>query len=133
MWIDDLPTMVFTRIKAEGTKRLKQRYPDIFFTNSDRVQTQAKFPTVYIQKQPGRELGRTFEKKGVNGIQSDYQIEVTDNESQNNAFYVSGVIKEIMHDELGYEIVTDTFPNNDTQTYKAVTRYSRPIGFNDKF
>lgn len=81
MWTSDIQSSVFTRIKAEGTKKLKTKYPNINFTTSSKKSSNPKFPSVYVKRMQGKEEGQTLDGQTVNAVTSTFQIEVTDNTS----------------------------------------------------
>lgn len=131
MWNKYIKSIVFTRIKTEGTEKLQKQFLNIYFTTSDKVSTNPKFPTVYLKKLQGAEKGRTLDGTTVNGVLAGFQIDVIDNKSDNNAENVSDVIGDIMK-SMGFEMVGDPFPNSQsTDEYRYSSRYQRLIGASD--
>lgn len=131
MWTKYIKSIVFTRIKTEGTAKLKKQFPDIYFTTSGKVSTNPKFPTVYLKKLQGAERGRDLEGTTVNGVLAGFQVDVIDNKSDNNAENVSDVIGDIMKN-MGFEMVGDPFSNSQgTDEYRCTSRWQRVIGNND--
>lgn len=131
MWSNDLLSIIFTRVKVFATQKLKDRYPNIYFTTSTRVQTNPKFPTVLIQELTGAEIGRDLEGIQTNGVTMSVQVDVTDNSSQNTANIVADVVYEIMKgmrfETVGKPIADDS----DASVYRNVARYRRKIDYND--
>lgn len=131
MWTKYIKSIVFTRIKTEGTAKLQKQFPNIYFTTSEKVSTTAKFPTVFVKKLQNAEKGRTLDGTTVNGVLAGFQIDVIDNKSDNNAENVSDVIGDIMKN-MGFEMVGDPFPNSQsTDEYRFTARYQRLIGASD--
>lgn len=131
MWTKYIKSIVFTRIKTEGTTKLQKQFPDIYFTTSDKARKEPKFPTVYLKKLQGAEKGRTLNGTTVNGVLAGFQIDVIDNKSDNNAENVSDVISDIMK-SMRFEMVGDPFPNSQsTDEYRFSARYQRLIGAGD--
>lgn len=130
MWTKYIKSKTFTKIKTEGTKRLKDTFPNIFFTTSSKTSTLAKFPTVYVRQLQWTEQGADLEGRYINGILAGFQIEVTDNESENNVDTVADVILGIMK-ELRFTVVGSPFSENTGSEYRNVARYQRMIGAND--
>lgn len=130
MWTSDIQSSVFTRIKAEGTKKLKTKYPNINFTTSSKKSSNPKFPSVYVKRMQGKEEGQTLDGKDVNAVTSTFQIEVTDNTSDTVAQDVADVIYGIMK-TMRYSVLGDPISDNDADTYRNVSRYQRIVGFND--
>ena len=83
--LDMLESQVITRIKTQFSKKLKDRYPNLKFTNSDRADTVPKFPTVYIHEMPGAETGTDLQGDTINAVWSSFQIEVTTNTKMDEA------------------------------------------------
>ena len=131
MWTKYIKSIVFTRIKTEGTAKLKETFPDIYFTTSDKVSTNPKFPTVYLKKLQGREKGRTLDGTTVNGTLASFQIDVIDNKSDSNVENVSDVIGDIMK-SMRFEMIGDPFPNSkSTGEYRFTSRWQRVIADED--
>ena len=130
MWTSDIQTSVFTRIKAEGTKKLKTKYPNINFTTSSKKSSNPKFPSVYVKRMQGKEEGQTLDGQTVNAVTSTFQIEVTDNTSDTVAQDVADVIYGIMK-TMRYSVLGEPISDNDADTYRNVSRYQRIVGFND--
>lgn len=133
MWTKYIKSIVFTRIKTEGTAKLQKQFPNIHFTTSEKVSTNPKFPTVYLKKLQGAERGRTLDGTTVNGVLAGFQVDVIDNKSDNNAENVSDVVGDIMK-SMGFEMVGDPFPNSQsTDEYRFTARWQRVIADGDSF
>lgn len=130
MWTSDIASMVFTRIKVEATKKLKSKYPNINFTTSDQVRTEPTFPNVYVKELQSSERGQTLDGESVNAILSSFQIEVSDNVSDNRAREVADVVFLIMK-KMKYEAIGLPFQDNIDGVHRNVARYRRIIGYND--
>lgn len=127
MWTKYIKSIVFTRIKTEGTEKLKSTFPDIYFTTSDKVSTNPKFPTVHLKKLQGQEKGRTLDGTTVNGTLASFQIDVIDNKSDSNAENVADVIAEVMK-SMRFEMVGEPFQNSQsTGEYRCTSRWQRTI------
>lgn len=131
MWTKYIKSIVFTRIKTDGTAKLKETFHDIYFTTSEKVSTNPKFPTVYLKKLQGKEKGRTLDGTTVNGTLASFQIDVIDNKSDSNAENVSDVIGDIMK-SMRFEMIGDPFPNSkSTGEYRFTSRWQRVIADED--
>lgn len=119
-------------MKTEGTENLKAAFPDIYFTTSDKAQTNPKFPTVYLKKLQSAEKGRTLDGTSVNGVLAGFQIDVIDNKSYDNAEEVAYIIGDIMK-SMGFEMVGEPFPNSKgTEEYRITSRWQRIVGAGDR-
>ena len=130
MWTTNIQNTVLTRIKAEGNKQLKSKYPDIRFTTSSKTQTNPKFPTVYVKRMQGAERGQTLDGQSVNAILSSFQIEVADNVSDDRAQEVADVVYEIMK-SMRFQVLGEPIADNTDSEYRNIARYQRLIGAND--
>ena len=62
-WVFDLETRIFSIVSVKVSRKLKEKYPNIFFTlTSSPKDVITKFPTVYIHEMPGSEAGITKER-----------------------------------------------------------------------
>lgn len=123
----DIETIVFSRIKAILTSKLKTKYPDISFTTSDRVLTDAKFPNVYVHLMGSQEIGNDLENTFINGVLATLQIETADNQSQTKAKEVMNEVVNVMKG-MRFSIVAMPEFNNTESTYRSVARFRRTIG-----
>lgn len=130
MWTSTVLYSVFTRIKAEVLKSFSGKYTDITVTTSSINATETKFPTVYVKKMQGAELGQTLDGTTINAIQSTIQVDVTDNVSEARAQEVADKVCEVMKG-MRYQVVGEPFPDSSLGVYRVVARYSRVIGYND--
>lgn len=126
----DIQTRVFSRIKNKYPKELKTKYPNTFFTTSDRVADNPLFPTVYVHEMQSVEMGRDLEGTTINAIRSTFQIEVTDNASMSNAKEVMENVVSTMK-SMRYEVITMPTFQNTPSVYRIVARFRRVIGAYD--
>lgn len=128
--LDMLESQVITRIKTQFSQKMKDRYPNLKFTNSDRADTVPKFPTVYIHEMPGMETGEDLQGDTINAVWSSFQIEVTTNTKMNDAKEVMNEVVRIMKTMRFQVIATPEFQNTDS-TYRRVARFQRMIADDD--
>ena len=128
--LDMLESQVITRIKTQFSQKMKDRYPNLKFTNSDRADTVPKFPTVYIHEMPGMETGEDLQGDTINAVWSSFQIEVTTNTKMNDAKEVMNEVVRIMKTMRFQVIATPEFQNTDS-TYQRVARFRRMIADDD--
>lgn len=128
--LDRLESQVITRIKTQFSKKLKDRYPNLKFTNSDRADTAAKFPTVYIHEMAGMESGADTEGDTINAVWYSFQIEITTNTNQSEAKEVMDEVVLIMKTMRFQVIATPEFQNTDS-VYRRVARFRRMIAEDD--
>ena len=131
MWIKDIEYTVFSRLKAVGTSKLKSKYPNISFTTSDRVVGEPSFPTVYVRKMQGAERGQDLEGKSINAILTTFQIEVTDNGTNDSvAEEVADVMLDIMK-SMRFQMMGEPITESTDTVFRCIARYQRIIGYND--
>lgn len=128
--LDMLESQVITRIKTQFSQKLKDRYPNLKFTNSDRADTVPKFPTVYIHEMSGAETGVNTEGNTINAVLTSFQIEVTTNTKMNDAKEVMNEVVRIMKTMSFQVIATPEFQNTDS-VYRRVARFRRMIADDD--
>lgn len=130
MWTSDISSIVFTRIKAEGNKALKTKYPNIDFTASDRSRADPQFPTVLVREIGSIERGQDLEGSFINAVLCTFQIDVSDNVNQNRAKDVMNEIVKIMKTMRFTATAMPEFQNTDS-TFRCVARFRRMIGAGD--
>lgn len=125
-----LDSQIFTRIKTQFPEKVKKKYPDLKFTNSDRADTNPKFPTVYIKQMGSMEQAQDLSGENLNAVLATYQIEVSTNTKQSEAQDVMDQIIKIMK-KMRFSIIAMPEFQNTTSVYRSVARFRRMIGEND--
>lgn len=126
----DVESVVFSKIKAILTSKLKTKYPELSFTTSDKVLKNPKFPNVYIHLVGTSEIGADLDNASINGILATFQIETTDNQNQNRTKEVMDEVVNVMKGMRFSVIAMPEFSNTDS-TYRSVARFRRAIGNSD--
>lgn len=130
MWIDDISSIVYSRIKIHVRSKLKSKYPELFFTNSSETPSDPKFPTVYIHELSGSERGQDLENDSINSVISSFQIEVSDNVNQSRAKEVMNEVVKIMK-QMRYSVSDLPEFQNIDGYFRNVFRCRRTIGKDD--
>lgn len=125
-----LDSQIFTRIKTQFPEKVKKKYPDLKFTNSDRADTNPKFPTVYVHQMGSMEQAQDLSGENLNAVLATYQIEVSTNTKQSEAQDVMSYIVKIMK-KMRFSIIAMPEFQNTTSVYRSVARFRRMIGEND--
>ena len=133
IWISDLETSVYSRVKAIVISELKSKYPNIQITQDDASTAEAKFPTVFIHALQPYERGNDLENSEISAVSMTFEVEVTVSKTQNLP-----VLREVS------AVVTDAFkslrftatlpvPVNDrsVDTKRSISRFARVVGYND--
>lgn len=128
--LDMLESQVITRIKTQFSQKLKDRYPNLKFTNSDRADTVPKFPTVYIHEMSGAETGANTEGNTINAVWTSFQIEVTTNTNQLEAKEVMNEVLRIMK-KMRFQVISMPEFRNTNSVYRSVARFRRMIADKD--
>ena len=131
-WCFDLEPLLFTKVKAEGNKLLKAKYPKIVFTNTDVNKGTPIFPCVYIHSINGTETGNDITNNTINAVNYTMQIDVVTDTSQSDCRYISSVIGVVFR-SLGFTVATFPYSENGSAYYRYVMRVQRIIGHGDKF
>ena len=132
IWISDVQTTIYSRVKAILTAKLRSKYPDLFITDNDEVPTDPKFPSVYIHFLQPAERGQDIEGKGVNAIYLTAEVSVTATKAQGMS-----VTREVAYEtmdafkSMSFTATMPSFENDGSGTKRMIARYSRVIGYND--
>ena len=121
---------VFSRVKNKYPAALKTKYPDTFFTTSNRVAKEQTFPTVYIHEMQSQETARDLQQNTINAILATFQIEVTDNKSMSNATEVMNYVVSAMK-TMRFEVLQIPEFNNNPEIYRKIARFRRVIADGD--
>lgn len=131
MWATEIDTTVLSRLRSRGYADLRNKYPNINFTDDNRAPIDPKFPTVYYINISSAERGQTLDGKSMNALLHSVQIEVSDNSQTNSTVKtVMSKICDYMKD-MEYEIVNMPFFQNTDTVLRMVARFRRTIGAND--
>ena len=130
MWTNDISPIVFTRVKTEVERKLKAKYPGLFFTTSDQARVDPKFPTVYVHEMGSVETGQDLEGSEINAVFASFQIEVTDNQSLDR---VAAVMNEVVGamKRMRFSVVSMPEFQNRQDVYRQIARFRRVIGRGD--
>lgn len=123
----NVENIVFSRVKHDVNAKLKTKYPNLAFTTSDKVIKDAKFPAVYVHLLPALEMGQDIEGKTINAGMFTFQIDVSDNQSQNRAKKVMDEIVASMK-SMRFELVAFPEFQNSDSAFRSVARFRRVIG-----
>lgn len=149
MWFRIIQTKVLSKLQSVVNTKIKtmkdsngkafgaiaittvnRSYENLTKEELDEIKKKRKFPSIYLRKMQGSSRGRTTEIGKVNAVASDFQIEVTTNTSQNDAEKIADILADAMT-EIGYDMIGEPFPNNDSDTYKVFSRWRRIIADDD--
>lgn len=125
-----LESIIFSRIKAEFSQKLKEKYPSISFTTQEESKSKPKFPNVYVYLMPGTEIGQTTEGDVFEGGLFTFQIRITNNTGQTPVQEIANEIIKLMK-KMRFQIVATPIYENDADTQWSVMRFRRAICQND--
>lgn len=129
--MSDISSIVFTMVKVHFSSTIKAKYPDLYFTNSDKTQTTSRFPTIYIHEIGSIEQGQNLNNTEINAVLSTFQVDVIDNQSQTRANEIMDEVLRIMKVMRFSIIAMPEFQNTDSD-YRSIARFRRMIGAGDK-
>ena len=131
-WAFDLETKIFSLIKAKTYTKLKDTYPKICITNSDRSNSEPQFPTVYIHELTPTETNSDLEQNQINSVIETIQVDVTTNESKKVA---KDVLTEIAKEfkKMSFSIIAMPSFDDDKKIFSATARFRKIINATDKF
>ena len=128
-WTDRISSVVFTRIKNEFSSTIKKNYKmkDENFSTVGSSDTPAVFPFVYVQLLPSTEQGQDIEGNEINAGLFTFQIEVTDNQTQERAKEVMSEVKRIMK-SMRFTVQCTPTLEDTKDTHRSIMRCNRIIG-----
>lgn len=131
-WVLQLTPMIFTRIKAGMSEKTKNKYnmSNKNFSTVEINKTSPVFPFVYVKTLASMEKGRDLEAVSINGGLFSYQIEVTDNKSQETAREVMSEVIKVMK-KMSFEVNAIPEFESTKDSYRCVARFRRTIDEND--
>ena len=132
-WVTRIPNKIFTRVKAEFSKKIKTKYKMTVsnFSTVGSSDTPAVFPFVYIQQLDPMETGEDLEGTTINGGLFTFQIDVTDNKKQENAKEVMTEVMRIMK-TMGFKCKSlPFFDSSANGVFRMTARFRRSIDEND--
>lgn len=133
MWLLDTESEIFSIVKKKVTTALSDTYPDLYFTMDDVIQTEPKFPTVYINFVSAVEVGRDLECDSVNAVDLGVQYEITVNKEQGMvaAKKVAGEVSDAFTSLKFEQTSLPMFSNVGTDTKRMIGRCNRILGNGD--
>lgn len=129
-WVSDLDSMVYTYLKQKLQTKFLSKYPELRITNSSRVPTTPKFPTVYFEKLGNSEIGSTFDV-GTNGINYEVQISTTTLKEDESRIIMDEIVS-IMQQKY-FRVPVNSIKSDTDNTFGRVSRFQRVFGANDTF
>lgn len=126
-WFFDIENLVFTNIKVNASKKLKDKFPNINFTTSNRTQGSPIYPTVYIHENAGQEKGQDLENKTINAVLSNIQVEVITDTSKDDAKKIASVCTDILK-SMSFDITSLPVFEEGSSYYRLIMRCSRTFG-----
>ncbi len=131
-WIMDIPSIVFSRLKKEFPKKIKDRLgmTDRNFSTVSATSKTAVFPFVFVSLISASEEGRTLDGEGINGGTFSFQVDVIDNQSQQRAREVMVEVVQIMKRMRFDAFDMPTFESTE-DTHRCTARFRRVIGASD--
>lgn len=131
-WFMMIPSIVFTRVKNDFSTQLKESLAmtDENFSTTNSVDKPPEFPFVCVQNLVGYEIGADLERDVINGQDFTFQVDVTDNISQNRARNVMGEVVRIMK-TMSFLVEGTPFVETTGGTHRYIARFRRRITRND--
>lgn len=132
-WIMLVPSLVFSRVKADFSEKLKTQYgmTGTHFSTVNKSNTEPLFPFVYIHQLPTTEQGADLEGTTINAGLFAFQVDVYDSQSQARARTVMGEVVRIMK-SMRFQVTSmPEFERSADGTYRSTARFRRMIGSGD--
>lgn len=132
-WIMNVSPRVFTRIKSQFSKEIKEslNMSSKNFSTVNSTNKNAVFPFVFVSLLPAVEHGRDLEGDSINCGLFTFQIDVIDNQSQERTRTVMTEIIRVMK-LMKFEIVAMPNFEDTNDAYRMTTRFRRAICEDDE-
>lgn len=125
-----LESIIFSRLKAEFSPKIKAKYKDLNFTTQEESKVKPKFPNVYFCLVPEDEAGETLEGNTYAGGYFLAQIRITNNTGQTAVQEITTETMRIMK-KMRFRFKGSSGYQNDADTQWSVMRFRRAICQND--
>jgi len=132
-WIMLVPSLVFSRIKADFSPKLMSKHgmTGNNFSTVNKNNKDPTFPFVYVHQLASIEQGADLEGSTINAGMFTFQIDVYDNQSQSRAREVMGDLVRIMK-SMRFQIASmPEFERDADGVYRSAARFKRVIGAGD--
>ena len=131
IWIDERINKIFSHVRNKVKTALKEKYPELNFTQDDSENTKAKFPTVYMFFDFA-ERGSTLDGGVINAVYMTVrtQVSVTKTQGNNAAREVNAKVRDELIN-LGFIASGSPIPTVSGDVKVINADYQRIIGFND--
>lgn len=131
IWVEDLEAVVYSKIKNRTYGTLLKKFPNILYTTVQTLESDARFPVVYIHMLPMVEKGQDLEGSTINAVLATIQIDVIANTSKSDASTIMWSILEAVK-ELRFEANELPLFYMEEGLHKSTMRARRMIGSADK-
>ena len=131
IWIDERINKIFSHVRNKVKTALKDKYPELNFTQDDSENTSAKFPTVYMFFDFA-ERGSTLDGGVINAVYMTVrtQVSVTKTQGNNAAREVNSYVRDELS-KIGFIASGSPIPTVSGDVKVINADYQRVIGFND--
>lgn len=126
-WFLDNESRIYTLIKSKTYDDLKKKYPKITFTTSSEIQTEPKFPSVYIHELQPSERQQTLAGDYIGSVETTFEVRVTVNTQKTDCVKV---LKPILQEfkNMRFNLVSVTPPTSQANMFYTVARFRRILG-----
>ena len=133
IWIDERINKIFSHVRNKVKTALKEKYPELNFTQDDSENTKAKFPTVYMFFDTS-ERQSTLDGGVINAVYMAIRTQVCVSKTQGNnaAREVNAKVRDVLS-ELGFIASGSPIPTVSGDVKVINANYQRMVGYNDPF
>lgn len=131
IWIDERINKIFSHVRNKTKSALKEKYPDLNFTQDDSENTSAKFPTVYMFFDTTERM-TSLDGGAINAVYMAIrtQVCVTKTQGNNAAREVNAKVRDEMVN-LGFIASGSPIPTVSGDVKVINANYQRLVGYND--
>lgn len=133
LWALDRETTIYSYVEGFVLSKLKSKYPELKVTQDDNDNEEATFPTVYIHFLQSDERGEDLEGTGINAVYMTAQVEIYVTKTQNlkTLKEVSSVVIDAFKSKRFKATMPEIQTNTASGSVRAISRFSRLVGYND--
>lgn len=131
IWIDERINKIFSHVRNKTQSALKEKYPDLNFTQDDSENTSAKFPTVYMFFDIAERMS-ALDGGAINAVYMTVrtQVYVTKTQGNNAAREVNAKVRDELVN-LGFIASGSPIPTVSGDIKVINANYQRMVGYND--
>lgn len=130
-WYSRIESKLYTQVKTRLASTFGERYPNLFFTTAESINSFPKFPTFHFICAGMSETGRDLDNTGVNAVRMVIQVSVYGQRKADCVAIMNETIR-LMKGLFRFNMTAmPIYGDYDADVKVGVVRFHRVIGAND--